>query len=142
MVCRVSLTCVSVVFSKSLWCFFFFSSRRRHTRLQGDWSSDVCSSDLDVFSEPEEALRLLHKWQLTEEIEEEVQWKRRDQRLITVRLSGRVLRTENQRAARLEVIAEDVTERRALEEQLRQAQKIEAVGQLAGGMAPEFTNYL
>src|SRR5256885_10605016 len=26
---------------------FFFSSRRRHTRLQGDWSSDVCSSDLD-----------------------------------------------------------------------------------------------
>src|SRR5205807_6652306 len=27
------------------WCFFF-SSRRRHTRLQGDWSSDVCSSDL------------------------------------------------------------------------------------------------
>src|SRR5205807_4118253 len=27
---------------------FFFSSRRRHTRLQGDWSSDVCSSDLDA----------------------------------------------------------------------------------------------
>src|ERR1039457_310059 len=33
-----------VVFTAS--CFFFFSSRRRHTRLQGDWSSDVCSSDL------------------------------------------------------------------------------------------------
>src|SRR2546426_11785533 len=31
--------------------FFFFSSRRRHTRLQGDWSSDVCSSDLTF--EPE-----------------------------------------------------------------------------------------
>src|SRR2546426_5382196 len=29
-------------------CAFFFSSRRRHTRLQGDWSSDVCSSDLVV----------------------------------------------------------------------------------------------
>src|SRR5688500_20019826 len=28
--------------------FFFFSSRRRHTRLQGDWSSDVCSSDLAI----------------------------------------------------------------------------------------------
>ena len=26
---------------------FFFSSRRRHTRLVSDWSSDVCSSDLD-----------------------------------------------------------------------------------------------
>src|SRR5256885_4441345 len=35
--------------SSELLCeFFFFSSRRRHTRLQGDWSSDVCSSDLDV----------------------------------------------------------------------------------------------
>src|SRR5688500_20185033 len=36
---------------------FFFSSRRRHTRLQGDWSSDVCSSDLSktrkwLFSKP------------------------------------------------------------------------------------------
>src|ERR1039457_5561413 len=29
--------------------FFFFSSRRRHMRLQGDWSSDVCSSDLISF---------------------------------------------------------------------------------------------
>src|SRR5437763_7983907 len=29
-----------------LLCFFFFSSRRRHTRYIGDWSSDVCSSDL------------------------------------------------------------------------------------------------
>src|SRR5688500_19371204 len=27
---------------------FLFSSRRRHTRLQGDWSSDVCSSDLEL----------------------------------------------------------------------------------------------
>src|SRR5205807_7140130 len=33
--------------------FFFFSSRRRHTRLQGDWSSDVCSSDLDVSASSE-----------------------------------------------------------------------------------------
>src|SRR5688572_32448891 len=29
-----------------LWIFFFFSSRRRHTRFDCDWSSDVCSSDL------------------------------------------------------------------------------------------------
>src|SRR5262249_58803580 len=30
----------------SVVCVFFFSSRRRHTRLVSDWSSDVCSSDL------------------------------------------------------------------------------------------------
>src|SRR2546427_6828991 len=29
-------------------CFFFFSSRRRHTRFDCDWSSDVCSSDLQA----------------------------------------------------------------------------------------------
>src|SRR6266850_6150655 len=37
-------------------CGFFFSSRRRHTRLQGDWSSDVCSSDL---KDDDEVLRHL-----------------------------------------------------------------------------------
>src|SRR2546426_5974365 len=37
---------VTFLYMFSFFCFFFFSSRRRHTRLQGDWSSDVCSSDL------------------------------------------------------------------------------------------------
>src|SRR5256885_3694411 len=39
---------VRLCFVKCIDCIslFFFSSRRRHTRLQGDWSSDVCSSDL------------------------------------------------------------------------------------------------
>src|SRR3989454_10763694 len=38
-------------------CLFFFSSRRRHTRLQGDWSSDVCSSDLpELFQKVNEAV--------------------------------------------------------------------------------------
>src|SRR5688500_20238996 len=40
-----------------LYSFFVFSSRRRHTRLQGDWSSDVCSSDLSTFSNAESATR-------------------------------------------------------------------------------------
>src|SRR5437879_7131717 len=39
-------------FECSVWVvllfFFFFSSRRRHTRYIGDWSSDVCSSDLKL----------------------------------------------------------------------------------------------
>src|SRR5207248_7471757 len=36
----------------SYFFFFFFSSRRRHTRSYGDWSSDVCSSDLCSRSSP------------------------------------------------------------------------------------------
>src|SRR5688500_5680992 len=39
------------------WLSFFFSSRRRHTRLQGDWSSDVCSSDLQFDGPPVLLLR-------------------------------------------------------------------------------------
>src|SRR3712207_7809082 len=37
-----------------IYIFFFFSSRRRHTRYWRDWSSDVCSSDLDVICVVEE----------------------------------------------------------------------------------------
>src|SRR3989475_4239336 len=40
----VDMRCV--LFSCEQLCFFFFSSRRRHTRFDCDWSSDVCSSDL------------------------------------------------------------------------------------------------
>src|SRR5256885_2995665 len=39
-------TFIYLTFALCYCFFFFFSSRRRHTRLQGDWSSDVCSSDL------------------------------------------------------------------------------------------------
>src|SRR6266511_5563811 len=37
----------------SILFFFFFSSRRRHTRFSRDWSSDVCSSDLDDLAVPD-----------------------------------------------------------------------------------------
>src|SRR5437016_10437866 len=40
------LIAVRWVGSSVFFSFFFFSSRRRHTRLVSDWSSDVCSSDL------------------------------------------------------------------------------------------------
>src|SRR5690348_6581656 len=37
-----------MLYDKSAFLRFFFSSRRRHTRWTGDWSSDVCSSDLEA----------------------------------------------------------------------------------------------
>src|SRR2546430_13340803 len=49
MACSAMLLSVSCMW---VFCFFFFSSRRRHTRFDCDWSSDVCSSDLSTFIFP------------------------------------------------------------------------------------------
>src|SRR5256885_4089651 len=46
MTCKQTLVAETYETHLVLDMVFFFSSRRRHTRLQGDWSSDVCSSDL------------------------------------------------------------------------------------------------
>src|SRR5437899_7850867 len=42
--------------------FFFFSSRRRHTRCLSDWSSDVCSSDLTRVTRADAPKVLEYKW--------------------------------------------------------------------------------
>jgi two-component system cell cycle sensor histidine kinase/response regulator CckA len=70
----------------------------------------------------------------------EVEWKRKDGTFITVRSSGWPVKDES--GADMEVFAEDVTERRVLERQLRMAQKMEAVGRLSGGIAHDFNNLL
>src|SRR5690606_3025839 len=58
----------AALFFMILFFFFFFSSRRRHTRFSRDWSSDVCSSDLEntqldvikMFEESESLFNFYH----------------------------------------------------------------------------------
>jgi two-component system, cell cycle sensor histidine kinase and response regulator CckA len=72
----------------------------------------------------------------------ELEWKRKDGAPITVRCSGWPVKDESGAVTYLEVFAEDVTDRRVLERQLRMAQKMEAVGRLSGGIAHDFNNLL
>lgn len=97
----------------------------------------------DIYEDPAARQSILERYGPSGRVDgAEVNWKRKEGKLIVVRISGGAVRLADGTVSHFEVIVEDVTERRRLEEQSRQAQRMEAIGLLAGGISHEFNNLL
>jgi hypothetical protein len=110
-----------------------------------DSVAEVLALDLDqdVFVDPGARERYLTRLGEADRIPAlEVEWKRRDNTTVTVRLTGRIVRDSTGQLSGYELFAEDISARWVLEERTRQMQKMEAMGELTGGIAHDFNNLL
>jgi PAS domain S-box-containing protein len=95
-----------------------------------------------VYLDPDQRAGFVSRFELPEAATAEMQWKRKDGSPIWVDIHGRAVRDASGGTPYFEGFVYDLTGRKSLEGQFRQAQKMEAVGRLAGGVAHDFNNLL
>lgn len=133
-ICRVRADGTFLIFNHVFQAFLGYPS-----------SAELSSLNLfsDILNDPRDGRWLVARLKKQDHLSGlELAWRRKDGKVILVRANVRSCQDEKKNLAYLEMIVEDITQRREVDQHIRRMQKMEAVALLAEGIAHDFNNIL